>query len=456
MNDERLIEELLRRAVRERNDAAGEALELHPLHRRQLQAEVARQFPATSDAPTAAASIPFWKLPLWRFGYALAALLVIAFIVFRLFFQSDRTEFQPIHELAQNSLDEAPLRVLNEPPPPNPPAVAPVAVALNDTEKTEAKPALATDTSSASRESAATAQTAPVAGGEFIIAAKSQAELSFAGATAVPPADSTLRPAPPASPSPAAPRPAPIALGRSAQAQPRKTDAEASPRILLAAATPTETSSATAGLTAGAAPAPTSVPTVTEAAPVEVHSVHSQSFVRFATAQQEKARDERLPQFPVPPLLQSFKVEQNGLNLRVIDADGSIYRGMFDEANTIYGQVSTRRTRDLAVANRNRFRSPSPKASAELTRREPVIYFYQVSGTNLTRKATLTFSWNFVSTNEVTLAAMPDYRPVIKDADFSKQISDFPELLHRSYLKGRVQFDDGRVTEINAAPVFTP
>lgn len=450
MNDERPIEELLRRAVRERNAAAGAALELHPLHRRQLQAEVARQFPTASAAPTAAASIPFWKLPLWRFGSALAALLVIAFIIFRLFFQSDRTEFQPTHELAQNSLGETPLRAPNEPPGPNAAALALVSPTTDAAPQEEVKPVASGETEATARAIAATPKPSATSEGQPVTIAKKQASPERAGAPAAVRMDSVQTDSQTAVQSLAAPPPAATFANDANAANVAAPNKPVARPLLLAGAAGGEPSGTAIRLAANSSPVTTSVPTVTEAAPAEVHS---QSFVRFATAQQEKARDERLPQFPVPPLLQSFKVEQNGLNLRVIDADGSIYRGMFDEANTIYGQVSARRTRDLAVANRNRFRSPSPKAGAELTRREPVIYFYQVSGTNLTRKATLTFSWNFVSTNEVTLAAMPDYRPVIKDADFSKQISDFPELLHRSYLKGRVQFDDGRVTEINAAPV---
>lgn len=444
MNDERPIEELLRRAAQERRAAAGEALELSPLHRRLLQAEVARRFPATA-APRPADHPPFWRLPIWRWGYVLAAFAGIAITGVWLFFQSGKTTLQPAYELAKRLPGEASRPVLTTPPPPStsspwPPAASPV----SDEETKTAAPAV---TVPVARRIPVAPEPHPTTSRQTRAAARSQGTSVPTGTIAVSRTDEAL-----SAPRSAAPPPAALTNEASIPVLP-SSRVDAAPRIRLADAGPREPADAGTSLTV---PAPLAAPRPARADAAVPAEVRAQSFVRFVTAQQEKVRDERLPQLAVPHVLQSFKVEQRGLNLRVVDSDGSVYRGMFDEANTIYGQISARRTHDLGVAQRNRFRLPSPQARADTTRARRPIYFYQVSGTNQTRNAGLTFSWNFISTNATTLSAAPDYRPAIQDPDFSKRGSDFSEALHRSYLRGQVQWSDGRVIEINAAPVFSP
>jgi hypothetical protein len=50
---------------------------------------------------------------------------------------------------------------------------------------------------------------------------------------------------------------------------------------------------------------------------------------------------------PVPPVLRSFQLEQNGSNVRVIDADGSVYEGVAEQS---VDRLVARGHTDIAVA----------------------------------------------------------------------------------------------------------
>ena len=75
MNDERPIEKLLRRAAKLRSDEAGPLPpKLHPANRRQLQDEVARQFPKpAAPQPSALCGILTGLKQRWLYGVGVFA-----------------------------------------------------------------------------------------------------------------------------------------------------------------------------------------------------------------------------------------------------------------------------------------------------------------------------------------------------------------------------------------------
>ena len=89
-----------------------------------------------------------------------------------------------------------------------------------------------------------------------------------------------------------------------------------------------------------------------------------------------------------PKLLTSFRVEQAGNNLKIVDADGSVYTGSVQIAQQ-------EPAADYAVAaarNSPRGKSQLAKAPAQV----PQSYFFRVAGTNRNLNENVIFSGNFV------------------------------------------------------------
>jgi hypothetical protein len=157
---------------------------------------------------------------------------------------------------------------------------------------------------------------------------------------------------------------------------------------------------------------------------------------------------------PPTPVLVNFKVEQAGQFLRVIDGDGSVYRGYVDEANTVYKQVIAQK--EQAVAQQNQLKVQSPRdASANNLSQQPAteLYLYRVEGTNRSLNQNVVFSWNFTPTNEAIAAAQMNYKVNLLKLDATQLPSQLPELLQNSYINGRAQLSEGREIEVNAVPV---
>jgi hypothetical protein len=153
-----------------------------------------------------------------------------------------------------------------------------------------------------------------------------------------------------------------------------------------------------------------------------------------------------------PPVLAKFKVQQKGRDLRVVDEDGSIYRGTVDEANTVYSQLATRQSQKAVTPDRRANLLPPKLNAANQNKPEP-FYFYRVEGTNKTLNQNVVFSWNFVPTNEAVAATQLRYKDVLSETDPTKLPVQFPMLLQNSYINGRAQFGPSQELEVNAAPI---
>lgn len=442
MNDERPIEKLLRRAAQERSAEAGAPPELHPANRRLLQDEVAKQFPAPV-APTAAVAVAtptLWELLLRRWAYALGMIALVGLVSVLLLPSWSKAKFKSKSsvELARN-----PATFNASAAPPEAELAADVPAAGSDALRA------ISEGNGLNRGLAATTITTPPPAA--LVMAQTVAESSErpGGAASAKNLkadreyDSLL----------------PLAKNPSARADKPKP-VENSGRAKTAVATPTNPSTrlslaqkleATNALISEVATS-LSEPVAADGERQRA-TLNSQAFSNLRAAQNRgKKPDARTIAF-APPVLMNFTIEQTGRDVRVVDGDGSIYRGVVDEANTVYRQLSARQAEQQAAANENKFRLPSPKAATPAPAPSQPIYFYQVTGTNRTLNQNIVFSWNFLPTNETAAAAQLDYQTVIKDADFSRQTSPFPVLLQNSHLNGRVQYGEGREIEINAVPM---
>lgn len=90
---------------------------------------------------------------------------------------------------------------------------------------------------------------------------------------------------------------------------------------------------------------------------------------------------------PAPTVLLSFRVEQNGNDMKVIDADGSVYTGAVQIAQQEPGGVGI-----ASAAPRNTPGSRLLRGSAPA----PQTYFFRVAGTNRNLNQNVVFSGNFV------------------------------------------------------------
>lgn len=157
---------------------------------------------------------------------------------------------------------------------------------------------------------------------------------------------------------------------------------------------------------------------------------------------------------PPTPVLVNFKVEQAGQFLRVIDGDGSVYRGYVDEANTLYKQVIAQKEKAVAQQNQLKVQSPRDASANSISQQQATeFYLYRVEGTNRSLNQNVVFSWNFTPTNEAIAAAQMNYKDNLLKSDAPQLPSQLPELLQNSYINGRAQLGESREIQINAVPV---
>lgn len=184
--------------------------------------------------------------------------------------------------------------------------------------------------------------------------------------------------------------------------------------------------------------------------------LNSQAFSNLGVPAEAKRNDARAEAL-TPPVLQNFQVQQQGRDLRIVDSDGSIYKGVVDEENTLYKQMSARQQQKLAIANDSKFNLKTPKQQTEAVSavkklEAQTYYLYRVEGTNRTLNQNVVFTWNFLDTNALAAGTL-NYQNVAQKLDATKQPSQFPAVLQNSFINGRAQFGAGRAIEVNAVPV---
>jgi hypothetical protein len=337
MEPERKIEKWLRAFAKKRREQAGESMELRPAARQLLQREIARQ---SAEKSRGGSLFNFLFGPRLRMVFAacFTALLLGGWFLWR---ESART--QPA-QLSMNKTSHPETPPSAAAPKMPPPPVSSPTVAIADKK--------------VQQEKLETAPTAPPATQPVILSA------NRAPTAAAKDADGTF---------PVATLPASTLI---AGAPISNANAQTALAFQKGLATPNATNTALFDLakTTGA---------------VTV----SQVFNRLVTPSLQRraiSSAGAIAGTPAPaPVLASFRVEQNGNNLKVVDGDGSVYTGSVQIAQqepATEHTFATAKNAPVGAAARS-LKADAPK---------PQGYFFRVAGTNRNLNENIVFSGNFV------------------------------------------------------------
>ncbi len=147
-------------------------------------------------------------------------------------------------------------------------------------------------------------------------------------------------------------------------------------------------------------------------------------------------------------VLNSFRVEQNGLNIKVIDSDGSIYAG------TLQPVSNQKKAMSSATPA---FQAPAASSRAAKTSALPQMitnYFFRVSGTNHSLNQNIVFSGNLVPLVTTTHAAVNTPSAIAGFGGSAAGQAKSPSILSVSnaQILGRVIIGNRSETELNALP----
>ena len=183
----------------------------------------------------------------------------------------------------------------------------------------------------------------------------------------------------------------------------------------------------------------------------------AQRFVQVAPAARRKAAfaDKAAPAHPV---LASFKVEQAGQQLRVVDGDGSVYTGYLWLADT------ARRARTVkteALAPTQAARAPAAvyeeKATlgVDLDHLLAQSYSFRVAGTNRSLNRKVVFTGNFLAATNLALS-LPVHTGTGAVGSLGGSQNTLPRSallpLMESRISGKVVVGNGKAVEVNAIP----
>lgn len=375
MEAERPIEKLLRTTAQKRAEDSGEPLSPHPATRRILQGEVTRVYGRPQAEPERA-DVGWLAGRLWPgLGWSFAMLIGLA-LAGSLMLPHRKTQN---FEMAMASKPAEAFR-----PSESPAAVANESVArkevLSDESRVDNKPA-------ANRQSA---ESPPLLAYDDT-ASKAKLESRDAGAAK----DRLLREEI-STASPAAAAPAVAASG----ALRSKNDADALAALGAAQPAPASTLSL-----AASAPAPSGA---SRRAIVEsenktatfggAETLRTDAGTRFVQA---PAVAGALLDKATPPILASFRFEQTGSQVRIVDADGSVYNGSIKSSTQNEKSES-----GINAPSLNRMYKALPAAPAQPAQAEPLAgaaFSFQAEGTNQTLKQKVSLSGELYTASGVDL-----------------------------------------------------
>ena len=426
---ERPIEKLLRASAEERRRKAGGPFELHPATHRLLQGEVARQYrhPAPATAPQRQ-WFQFWP----RLAWSLGTFLVLGMAAF--------ITWQSHQSAREDQLSVADRSVTN----------------TNQSAKNEAAIALA-PTPFAPTAEAPTARPTPV---------------RVPGAEVASSIDPESQPPPAAIPPRTAPGPTRSA-SRTLESEVTKTKTTDKAAVLADASArrsdATAPSASSPGqklpgirsepstLSAAAAPAATVPMTATSGAADRGRAV------ALAEPSQAYMFHNQIQTPPVTNTLVAFTVEQNGTDLKVIDADGSVYTGQVLVADMLpVPQSRVVQSRQFGAGGgvgNEVLRSQTPAQSQSQFMNQNVLNF-RVAGTNRSLNQNVVFTGNFVPADETANAQIISNVTAIQNNRVSNQNQlrnrqqQLQELLpwNNGRISGQAVLDNKQTIAIEASP----
>ncbi|HTR43028.1 MAG TPA: hypothetical protein VMH87_15545 [Pseudomonadales bacterium] len=367
MEPERKIEKWLKAYARKRRTQAGEPFNLHPATRQLLQSEIARVKPKPDDDDE---SVSLWEVI--RQQWAILLSFAVFIFLFGIILLPVAYHAKKRAELATTSGASA--------------AKAP---ATGSDKLTESFYAL-TDTNPARTD------LADLQSNETLLAANER-EFATNGIpssgsmtvtpSAAPGVSGSIRASPlEVLPAPITPPPPALAEENTVARQPESSIAVSNSLSGAYASQPTPPPMMVSAAPSGNFPSGQAEQRLQEAMPAAMPSAE------FQTAYKNSV----MP-LPASPVLASFRVQQNGNSIRLVDQDGSVYDGSLQLGN---GQANT--TKDQTGMNLDGHAMQNAAAQ---------IYFFHVYGTNLTTKQTVAFTGSltgdFTSTNSTKLAFEP-------------------------------------------------
>ncbi|PYJ99207.1 MAG: hypothetical protein DME23_10135 [Verrucomicrobia bacterium] len=164
---------------------------------------------------------------------------------------------------------------------------------------------------------------------------------------------------------------------------------------------------------------------------------------------------------PMPNVLRSFEVEQSGKQLRVVDADGSIYDGAIEgpeneefAKRVVAAQTAQADLKKKVEPEARRVESVSETAYGETAGRQNV--FFHVAGTNRTLNQLVVFQGNFLTNTNQTSAILLGARLAADKPTLVPQQSPPLQIrsqLPNSLIQGQATIGDRNRVQINASPV---
>ena len=425
---ERLIEKLLHAAAQKRRDEAGAPLTLHPANRRLLQSEVARKYARPQPEPRSFAA---FVAQLWpRLAGAAAILAVLGMLVWLLVPAPRQGKPEMSLALNQPSSERGPAREL---PPPAP--VAPATVAPAPASAARSQPAVAAYDGLAQGAPAAAA-TKP-AGREEPFSSET-ALVTTRGSDK----DSSGMPA-------AAPM---VAMADESEKVPGDKFDQPSLKYKSLATAASADRVNRSPVTTGAVSANTALGLKQAEA-----RAAGQRFVQVAAeAKATYGLADRVG--TAQPVLASFHVEQAGQQLRIVDADGSVYSGSLQladaarRARTASSQASASAPASRALGGKLEESAALGGDAAQLASHS---YSFSVAGTNRSLNKQVVFTGNLLTATNLTLALQPTnlQNAVAGFAGASAGPAQRGSLpLLNSRIAGKVVIGTGKPVEINALP----
>jgi hypothetical protein len=441
MEPERPIEKLLRAFTKKRRDQAGDSMQLRPATRQRLQQEISRRSAAKSGGGFLS-NLFFGFRPRLAFALCSIAILVIGGGIFLASFGNKKN-----HSQLASANSTSPKTPNPEPTAPAfapPPAAAPV-VAYDEQDK---RGAISTDKPSGASETPAKEITLPPNALKLVTTAKNGAEPSNS------PVGVTVASAPSA-----------IYKTESASADSLSGARDLNKDVANRAPQP---------MTPPAETAPARIATPTLAQREQEKKSEAQKQPSYAAAPsaafRESAKFDAFAQLPVAsqaynrmdnppdgkrafrsvnvpaPVLTSFRLEQNGRDLRVVDADGSIYTGAVEIAR----QESAAPAAFGGPPKNKPVAAPSTKTSSQAAAQN---YFFSVAGTNRNLNQNVVFSGNLIPlTNILSLRSNAGaFGGALRTGRPAPAMPE-PSLLSNSRISGKAVIGNEKEIEVNATP----
>jgi len=183
----------------------------------------------------------------------------------------------------------------------------------------------------------------------------------------------------------------------------------------------------------------------------------AQRFAQVVPGSKQKAAPAAEPA-PAQPVLTSFQVEQTGSELRIVDADGSVYSG--------YVQLADSARRAPVVRPETPAAAPAARAPKDAVEERygalldsdqmaAQLYPFRVAGTNRSLNQNVVFTGNFLpaphSTSSALLATNLSAGTGLAGIQ-TPSAQPFLLLLPNSRIAGKVVVGNGKAVEIHAEP----